>query len=241
MTALLELAGVEVHHGDLKAVDQVSLSVDVAQTLAVLGANGAGKSTLLGAIAGLLPLSGGEIHFDGSPISRLPTHRRVAAGIALTPEGRRIFGSLTVAENLQVGAYRRRPGPWDLATVYDLFPLVADRRDRLGRNLSGGEQQATAIGRSLMANPRLLLLDEVSLGLAPVTVQEIYDAIPRITERGTTVLVVEQDLGQALRVADRVLCLLEGRTVLAGAADEISREQVARAYFGVGEVQAWTG
>lgn len=222
----------------------MSLSVDEGETLAVIGANGAGKSTLLGALAGSLPLTSGEIRLAGTSVTRMPAHRRVAAGIALTPEGRRIFPSLTVAENLMVGAYRRRPGPWDMASVCELFPLVADRIERLGANLSGGEQQATAIGRSLMANPRLLLLDEVSLGLAPLTVQQIFDAIPRITARGTTVLVVEQDLTQALRVADRVHCLLEGRTVLEARAAEVSRDQVSAAYFGITDEKGphqWNG
>lgn len=244
MTALLETEGLTVHHGELLAVSEVSLSVDEGETLAVIGANGAGKSTLLGALAGSLLLTKGEIRLDGTTFSRLPAHRRVAGGIALTPEGRRIFPSLTVAENLMVGAYRRRPGPWDISSVCELFPLVADRLDRLGGNLSGGEQQATAIGRSLMSNPRLLLLDEASLGLAPVAVQQIYNAIPHITERGTTVLVVEQDLTQALRVADRVHCLLEGRTVLEGRASEVSRNDVAAAYFGIepaGGGGPWSG
>lgn len=222
-----------MHHGDLLALDNVSLSVVEGETLAVIGANGAGKSTLLGALAGALPLTSGDIRLDGRSISRSPVHRRVADGIALTPEGRRIFPTLTVEENLLVGGHRRRPGPWDLASVCALFPLVAERLDRLGGNLSGGEQQATAIGRSLMANPRLLLLDEASLGLAPVAVQQIYDAIPQITARGTTVLVVEQDLTLALRVADRVHCLLEGRTALQADAGEVSRSQVAAAYFGI--------
>ncbi len=157
----------------------------------------------------------------------------MALGIALTPEGRRIFPSLDVEENLLVGAYRARRGPWDLASVYDLFPLVSDRRARSGAHLSGGEQQAVAIGRALMSNPRLLLLDEVSLGLAPVVVGEIYAALPRIVERGTTVLVVEQDLDQALGCADRVQCLLEGRTVLEGPAGSLSRDDVTAAYFGI--------
>ena len=153
--------------------------------------------------------------------------------MALIPEGRRIFPSLSVEENLRVGAFARRPGPWDLASVYDLFPLVSDRRNRMGGHLSGGEQQATAIGRALMSNPRLLLLDEASLGLAPVVVKHIYNAIPQITARGTTVLLVEQDLGQALQVSDRVQCLLEGRTVLEGAAAQVTRQEIADAYFGL--------
>ena len=154
-------------------------------------------------------------------------------GIALTPEGRRIFPSLSVEENLLVGGHTRRKGPWNLASVYEAFPLVADRKDRIGIHLSGGEQQAVAIGRALMSNPSLLLLDEVSLGLAPVVVEQIYAALPAITGAGTTVLVVEQDVNQALKVSDRVQCMLEGRTVLEGAAGTLTRDQIATAYFGI--------
>jgi branched-chain amino acid transport system ATP-binding protein len=157
----------------------------------------------------------------------------VPLGIALTPEGRRIFKSLSVEENLQVGGFRSRRGPWNLASVYAAFPLVADRRARIGANLSGGEAQAVAIGRALMSNPRLLLLDEVSLGLAPVAIDEVYAALPTITASGTTVLLVEQDVNHALRVADRVQCLLEGRVVLEGTPGSISRDEIAAAYFGI--------
>ncbi len=216
MTPLLELRGLDTHYGDFQALHGIDLTVTEGETLAVIGANGAGKSTLLKTIAGLMPVTGGVLRYAGADISRRPTYRRVSDGIVLTPEGRRIFPSLTVEENLLVGAYRRRPGPWGLTEIYDTFPLVADRRARYGAHLSGGEQQATAIARALMSNPRLLLLDEVSLGLAPVVVAEIYAAMPAITQQGTTVLVVEQDLNQALRVADRIQCLLEGRTVLEG-------------------------
>ncbi|MFY0407172.1 ABC transporter ATP-binding protein [Solicola sp. PLA-1-18] len=233
MSALLSVESVDVHHGDLQALHGVDLTVHEGETLAVIGANGAGKTTLLRTIAGSLRATAGEVRLDGEAVGSTPAHVRVAKGIALTPEGRRIFPSLTVEENLLVGGYRRRSGPWNLESIYELFPLVADRRARAGAHLSGGEQQATAIGRALMANPRLLLLDEVSLGLAPVVVKEIYAALPEVTARGTTVLVVEQDLNQALGVADRIQCLLEGRTVLEGAAATISREDVTAAYFGL--------
>lgn len=233
MSALLEIDAIDVHYGDFLALHDVSLAIDEGEILAVIGANGAGKSTLLTTVAGLNRPTSGEIRFAGERLDQVAPHRRVGSGVALTPEGRRIFGSLSVEENLQVGAFSARPGPWDLESVYELFPLVSDRRARMGGHLSGGEQQATAIGRALMANPRLLLLDEVSLGLAPVVVGEIYDAIPQITARGTTVLLVEQDLGLALRVADRVQCLLEGRTVLEAAVADVTRQQVADAYFGI--------
>ncbi len=242
--SLLELTGVDAHYGELQALHGLDLHVDEGETLAVVGANGAGKSTLLKTIAGVLRPTSGSVRFDDRDVARVSDFERVRLGMALVPEGRRIFGSLTVEENLLVGAYSRsgrkasrRNGPWDLAAVYEAFPLLADRRTRTGGYLSGGEQQATAIGRALMSNPRLLLLDEVSLGLAPVVVQDIYAALPHISARGTTVLVVEQDLGQALAVADRVQCLLEGRTVLEGPAPSMSREQVAAAYFGLEEVE----
>jgi branched-chain amino acid transport system ATP-binding protein len=209
--------------------------VEEGETLAVIGANGAGKSTLLKAIAGLLRPRSGEIRFDGHSVIGVGAHLRVGRGIALCPEGRRLFPSLSVEDNLRVGAHARRKGPWDLAAVYELFPLVAERRARPAANLSGGEQQAVAIGRALMANPRLLLLDEVSLGLAPVIVAQLYAALPQITEQGTTVLVVEQDVHQALGVADRVQCLLEGRTALEGPASTVDRAELAAAYFGMGE------
>jgi branched-chain amino acid transport system ATP-binding protein len=201
--------------------------------VAVIGANGAGKSTLLRTIAGLLRPARGSVSFDGQDVTGLPAYRRQPLGIALVPEGRRLFASLTVQENLQIGAYRRRPGRWSLTAVYDLFPRLAEMRHRAASALSGGEQQAVAIGRALMCNPRLLLLDEVSLGLAPVVVKQVYAALPAITATGTTVLVVEQDVGQALRVADRVQCLLEGRVALEGTATGLTREAIAAAYFGV--------
>ena len=230
---LLRVEQIDVHYGDFQALFGVSLSVEEGETLAVIGANGAGKSTLLKTVAGLLHPTRGEVVFDGRAIGRLPAYRRVRLGAALAPEGRRLFPSLTVEENLQMGAVRARNGPWDLAAVYELFPHLADLRRRLAATLSGGEQQAVAIGRALMANPRLLLLDEVSLGLAPMIVRDLYAALPRVTARGTTALVVEQDVQRALRVADRVQCLLEGRTVLEELAGSVSREQVAAAYFGI--------
>ena len=233
--ALLEVDAVHVGYGDLPALHGLTVTVAEGETLAVIGANGAGKTTLLKTVAGILRPTSGEVRLDGEPVTRLAAHQRVARGIAMSPEGRRLFASLSVEENLIVGSYARRAGPWNLRTVYELFPLVAERRARPAANLSGGEQQAVAIGRALMANPRLLLLDEVSLGLAPVVVAQLYEALPRITEQGTTVLVVEQDVHQALSVADRVQCLLEGRTVLESPADQVNTAELADAYFGVGK------
>jgi branched-chain amino acid transport system ATP-binding protein len=229
---LLEVEGVDAHHGDLQALFGVSLAVDEGQTVAIIGANGAGKSTLLAVIAGALRTTAGTVRFAGDDVAGVPGHRRVDRGITLVPEGRRLFPSLTVEENLLVGAFRGRPGPWTLDRVYDLFPLLRPLAARAAGTLSGGEQQAVAIARGLMANPRLLLLDEVSLGLAPLVVKQLYGALGAIVESGCTVVVVEQDVGQALGVADRVWCLLEGRVSLAAAPGDLPPEDITRAYFG---------
>ncbi|HET8788590.1 MAG TPA: ABC transporter ATP-binding protein, partial [Actinomycetes bacterium] len=212
----------------------VTLAVDEGETVAVIGANGAGKSTLLRTVAGLQDRVTGTVAFDGAPLDGVPTHRRLGLGIAMVPEGRRIFPSLTVEENLKVGVVRGRSGRWDVASVLELFGALADKRGRPGSLLSGGEQQMLAIGRALMANPRLLLLDEVSLGLAPLVVRRIYETLPEITAAGATVVLVEQDIGQALAGADRVYCLLEGRVALQGRPAELTREQITDAYFGLG-------
>jgi branched-chain amino acid transport system ATP-binding protein len=239
---LLSVRGLSVYHGQLRAVADLDLDVAPGETVAVIGANGAGKSTLLSALAGTLRPSAGTIHYDGRDITRLPAHRRVTDGICLVPEGRRLFPSLTVEENLLTGAYRRRPGPWTVDAVMELFPWMRERRDQSAAQLSGGEQQAVAIGRALVGNPRLLLLDEVSLGLAPTIVQRIYGLLPQIVsghgmEQGTSVLLVEQDVGQALKVADRVHCLLEGRVALSGRPGELTAAQVEAAYFGLARAQ----
>jgi branched-chain amino acid transport system ATP-binding protein len=233
VTALLKVDRVASFYGDFQALFEVSLRVAEGETVAVIGANGAGKSTLLRTVAGLQGRGRGSVAFDGRPLDGVPTHRRLGLGIALVPEGRRIFPSLTVEENLRVGVVRDRAGRWDLGAVLDLFPALADKRRRPGTLLSGGEQQMLAIGRALMANPRLLLLDEVSLGLAPLVVRRIYQTLPEITGGGATVVLVEQDIGQALAAADRVYCLLEGRVALQGRPAELTREQITDAYFGL--------
>ena len=233
--SVLEATRLDVRYGDLLAVHDVSLTLAEGETLAVLGANGAGKSTLLAALAGTHLPTSGTVLLDGVAVTAVPAHRRVRSGVALVPEGRRVFASLTVEENLLMGGQARRSGPWDLRAVYTTFPQLAELRGRRGAVLSGGQQQAVAIGRALLTNPRVLLLDEVSLGLAPTVVTQLYDVVRRITATGTTVLVVEQDLDQALRVADRVQCLLGGRTVLDAPAAGIDRETVADAYFGTAE------
>jgi branched-chain amino acid transport system ATP-binding protein len=230
---LLDISGLDAWYGDFQALFDVSISVGEDEVVAIIGANGAGKSTLLRTIAGLQQRTSGSLTFDGAALAGVPAHRRVALGISMVPEGRRIFPSLSVEENLLVGAQASRPGSWTVPAVLELFPLLGDKRRRGGSQLSGGEQQALAIGRGLMANPRLLLLDEVSLGLAPIIVRRIYEALPAIRDAGTTVVVVEQDIGQALRAADRVYCLLEGRIALEGVPAELERDRIATAYFGV--------
>ncbi|HKH24023.1 MAG TPA: ABC transporter ATP-binding protein [Acidimicrobiales bacterium] len=231
--ALLEVAGVDAHHGQLQALFGVDLAVDEGDTVAMIGANGAGKSTLLHTIAGALRPTRGTVTFAGASLAGVAADRRVGLGIALVPEGRRLFPSLTVEENLLVGAHRRRRGAWNVARVVELFPWLDRLRNRRAAYLSGGEQQAVAIGRALMANPRLLLLDEVSLGLAPAVVKQVYAALPGIVAEGATVIVVEQDIGQALAVARHVTCLLEGRVSLQGRPAELTRDRIMAAYFGM--------
>jgi branched-chain amino acid transport system ATP-binding protein len=231
--SLLELEDICTGYGHFQALFNVNLTMEEGETHAVIGANGAGKSTLLRTICGLLRTDNEKVRFDGQSIGQLAPHKRVGLGISYVPEGRWVFPSLTVNENLMVGAHSRRKGMWDLNTVYDLFPLLSRLRQRQAFSLSGGEQQALSIGRGLMSNPRLLLLDEVSLGLAPVVVEHIYEAMPRIVESGTTVLLVEQDVGQAMKFAGKVTCLLEGRRVLEGSPGDFTEEQIFAAYFGV--------
>jgi branched-chain amino acid transport system ATP-binding protein len=231
VTALLQIESLDARHGLLQAVRGVSFEVAEGETLALVGANGAGKTTLMRTVAGGHRPAGGRIVFEGADITRLRAHERVALGIALAPEGRRLFPGLTVRENLLVAARRR--GRWNLEAVVEAFPLLAPLLDHRAGLLSGGEQQATAIGRALMTNPRLLLLDEVSLGLAPVAVDAVYRSLQTLIDEGATIVLVEQDLGRALRVASRVACLLEGRIVLEGAPAELTRERVTEAYFGL--------
>jgi branched-chain amino acid transport system ATP-binding protein len=229
--SILEVRELDVRHGLLQAVRGVSMAIEAGETVALVGANGAGKSTLLRAIAGAPPVpASGTIVFDGADVTRMRAHTRVRNGIAMVPEGRHLFPSLTVEENLLVAG---RPGDWTADRVIEAFPILRDRRRHRASTLSGGERQACAIGRALMSNPRLLLLDEVSLGLAPVAVEDVYRSLRSVIEAGTTVLLVEQDLTRALATAGRVMCMLEGRVVLEGRAGELTREQITDAYFGL--------
>jgi branched-chain amino acid transport system ATP-binding protein len=230
--ALLQTVKLSTGYGDFQALFDVDIDVAEGQIVAVIGANGAGKSTLLKAVARLLPVGVDAVRFDDADISGLAASQAVRLGITLVPEGRRLFPSLSVEENLQIGGYSARRGSWRLAEVYDLFPRLVERRHHMGTALSGGEQQMVAIGRALMSNPRLLLCDELSLGLAPIVIQDIYAALPRIRDAGSSLVIVEQDIAQAMRVADRIYCLQEGRITLTGRPAELSREAIHTAYFG---------
>lgn len=235
--SVLEVSTFDAGYGDFQALFGLDLHVDEGETVSIIGANGAGKSTLLKSIAGLVEPMRGDLRYDGESLAGRSPNDRVAAGISLVPEGRRVFPSLTVEENLLVGAHLKRPGSWNMQSVLEALPLLANLLNRPAGRLSGGEQQTLAIGRSLMSNPRLILLDEVSLGLAPVVVRQVYAAIPAIKASGTTVLLVEQDVNQALSVADRVYCLLEGRISLSGRPAELAKEQITDAYFGLHAVR----
>src|SRR5664280_474716 len=232
-TPLLEINAIDAYYGDFQALFGVSLRVRAGEVVAVIGANGAGKSTLLKSIAGLMHPRRGDILFDGKLIAAAPAFAVVARGIALVPEGRRLFPSLTVEENLLIGGQSRRPGPWTLDRIYDLFPVLAERRHLPAPSLSGGQQQMCSIGRALMSNPRLLLCDEISLGLAPIIVRDIYTRLPMIVAEGLSLVIVEQDIAQALKAAAHVYCLQEGRIALQGPARELTRESISAAYFGV--------
>lgn len=231
--SVLELQEVDVFYGDFQALFKVSFKVEEGQTFACIGANGGGKSTLLRTIAGLQRPTSGQVLFQGEPVDKHPAHDRVGMGIALVPEGRRVFPSLTVFENLQIGAYGGRQGDWNTDSVMELFPLLKPLVKRQASSLSGGEQQALAIGRALMSNPQILLLDEVSLGLAPVVIKRIYEAMVHLVDTGTTIVVVEQDVQHVLTVADYVACFLEGRISLEGKPSDLSSEAITAAYFGM--------
>jgi branched-chain amino acid transport system ATP-binding protein len=232
-TPLLDVRDLDAFYGDFQALFGVSVSIGPGQVVAVLGANGAGKSTLLKAIAGLMPSPHEAIRFEGEPIGGLRANEVVARGIALVPEGRRLFPSLSVEENLLIGGQLDRPGPWTLARIYELFPVLGERRGQPSMSLSGGQQQMVAIGRALMSNPKLLLCDEISLGLAPIVIRDIYARLPAITAEGISLVIVEQDIVQALAAAQHVYCLQEGRMVLEGAPSALTREAISAAYFGV--------
>ena len=229
---VLAVHELDAGYQDFQALFGVTLELARGETVALVGANGAGKSTLLMTIAGALRPWRGQIVLDGADVTGQPDYQRARAGVVLVPEGRRLFPSLTAEENILVPAARREAGPWTLDALYQLFPMVAARRAHRAGLLSGGEQQAVAIARALAANPRVLLLDEVSLGLAPAIVDSFYQMLPTIQASGVSILLVEQDIDRALRASARTLCLLEGRLVLSGESGSLDRDELIAAYFG---------
>lgn len=236
---LLAARALSAGYGDFQALFSVDFDVFAGEVVALIGANGAGKSTMLKSFVGLVPIREGTVTFDGRDISKMPAHALASQGLALVPEGRRLFRGMTVEDNMRVAADRARRLPegesaWTLERLYDLFPILGERRGQAVEKLSGGQQQMVAIGRALMMQPKLLLCDEISLGLAPKVIGEIYAMLPVIRQSGTAILLVEQDVTLASRSSDRVCCMLEGRIMLTGKSSEISREAIAKAYFGVG-------
>ncbi|OLP60586.1 ABC transporter ATP-binding protein [Xaviernesmea oryzae] len=233
MPSLIETRGLTAFYGDFQALFGVDIRLEPGETIAVIGANGAGKSTLMRSVSGLIVNRHEMILHRGEPIGALAAPDVMRRGIALVPEGRKLFASLTVEENLKVGACGRQgDGPWTLETIYDLFPILKERRRNPATALSGGQQQMVAIGRALMSNPQILLCDEISLGLAPVVIKDIYAAFSKIRATGAAIVIVEQDIAQALKVADRVYCMMEGRITLSGCPRDLDRADIHAAYFG---------
>ncbi|WP_044872774.1 ABC transporter ATP-binding protein [Pseudomonas sp. LFM046] len=232
---MLTIRKLRAGYGDFQALFGIDLDLAAGETVAIIGSNGAGKSTFLRSLAGLIRNDPGAIRFKDEYIGSLPANRVLERGIALVPEGRKLFPSLSVEENLLIGAYSKRQGAWNLQRIYGLFPVLEKLRKRPGTALSGGQQQMVAIGRALMSSPSLLLCDEISLGLAPTTIKDIYAALPSIKADGTAVILVEQDINQALSVADRFYCFQEGRISLSGKPGEVSKDQIKAAYFGLAE------
>ena len=230
--SLLAVDNLKAFYGDMQALFGVSLQLNEGECFSLVGANGAGKSTFLKCLCGLLSQRHGQISFDGAEISATTAERIAREGIAMVPEGRMLFPSLNVEENLQMGSLSRRKGPWNLASVFKLFPILQERRKQSVTTLSGGQQQMVAIGRALMANPKLLLCDEISLGLAPVIVEQIYQSFDQIRAEGMSVVVVEQDIQRAINVSDRLACLLKGRITLQGESGQVDVNRLSAAYFG---------
>jgi branched-chain amino acid transport system ATP-binding protein len=230
---LLQTQNLSAFYGDFQALFDINVTVEEGETVAIIGANGAGKTTFLRAVAGALETAPAMVLFEGRPIGHHTAHDIVRLGIAMTPEGRRLFPSLSVEENLQLGGYSNRPGPWNLKRVYELFPRLRELRHLAATDLSGGQQQMTAVGRALMSNPRLLLCDELSLGLAPVVIRDIYDCLGKIAAEGTTVVLVEQDINRALDASARFYCFQEGRLALTAPTKGFDRAAISAAYFGI--------
>ncbi|KWV56101.1 ABC transporter ATP-binding protein [Rhizobium altiplani] len=232
MTPLLSVEALSVYYGKFRALFDVSLEVAAGEIVSIIGANGAGKSSLLKAIVGQVPRIEGGIHLDGRSLDCMSTSAIVSSGVALVPEGRRLFPSLTVDENLDIGWQIGRRGSIRHEDIFGFFPALASRRKQRVRELSGGQQQMVALGRAILTNPSLLLCDEISLGLAPVIIGDLYNILPEIRKNGTAILLVEQDISRSLAVSDRFYSLLEGKVVLSGRPGDVSREDIIRSYFG---------
>lgn len=230
---ILQMSFLDAHYGDFQALYGLDMKVLEGEVLAIIGANGAGKSTLMRSVCGLIDNEANQVKYRGQNIGNLRADQVAKLGIALVPEGRQLFPSLSVEENLLIGGQIGREGVWSLNRVFELFPILKERRNVPSTALSGGQQQMVAIGRALMSNPDLLLMDEISLGLAPVIIKTIYDALPGIIDDGMSVIIVEQDITKALSVSSRVYCLQEGRVSLEGQSSTVSREDISRAYFGM--------
>jgi branched-chain amino acid transport system ATP-binding protein len=230
---LLRTQNLSAFYGDFQALFGINISVEQGETVAIIGANGAGKTTFLRSVAGALANEPESVVFDGTPIGHKTPHEIVRLGIAMVPEGRRLFSSLSVEENLLLGTHSERAGPWNLKRVYELFPRLNDLRHLPAPSLSGGQQQMAAIGRALMSNPRLLLCDELSLGLAPVVIRDIYECLGAVTAEGTTIVLVEQDINRALDASSRFYCLQEGRLALTAPTKDFDRAAITAAYFGL--------
>ena len=230
---LIETHGLTAHYGDAQALFGIDFRLSAGEVVAIIGANGAGKSTFLKALTGLVRAPREAVRWCGQSVGSWSPGAIVRLGLAMVPEGRRLFPSLTVEENLLMGAFARRAGPWNLKRLFSLFPILEQKRRAPATALSGGQQQMVAIGRALLANPTVLLCDELSLGLAPIVIKEIYDAVPQLTREGMSLVIVEQDVSVAQRVSQRVVCFQEGRVSLEGASDALTREQISRAYFGI--------
>ena len=230
---VLETKNLNAYYGDFQALFEVSIDLFEGEIIAIIGANGAGKSTFMRSVTGLIDRIDNEINYKGLSIKGLRADEIAKKGLAMVPEGRKLFPSLSVEENLLIGGQIKRLGPWELNTVYELFPDLYDKRNIPSNLLSGGQQQMAAIGRALMSNPDVILFDEISLGLAPIIIRSIYQNLPKVIQKGMSAIIVEQDISKALEISDRVYCLQEGRIALFGDSKKLTRQEISKAYFGI--------
>ena len=230
---VLETKNLNAYYGDFQALFEVSIDLFEGEIIAIIGANGAGKSTFMRSVTGLIDKIDNEINYKGLSIKGLRADEIAKKGLAMVPEGRKLFPSLSVEENLLIGGQIKRLGPWELNTVYELFPDLYDKRNIPSNFLSGGQQQMAAIGRALMSNPDVILFDEISLGLAPIIIKSIYQNLPKVIQKGMSAIIVEQDISKALEISDRVYCLQEGRIALFGDSKKLTRQEISKAYFGI--------